>query len=96
MKKNSWLEAAKAINEWVIEHRRHFHQYPELSLEEHNTSSYAQEILQKAFRTDVRAIVAEARQRAGAAIDPIDFFRKNKIREALIQERGTHNVATGL
>ena len=64
--------------------------------QEANDVVAAQEILQKAFRTDVRAIVAEARLRAGAAIDPIDFFRKNKIREALIKERGTHNVATGL
>ena len=64
--------------------------------QEANDVVAAQEILQKAFRTDVRAIVAEARLRAGAAIDPIDFFRKNKIREALINERGTHNVATGL
>ena len=64
--------------------------------QEANDVVAAQEILQKAFRTDVRAIVAEARLRAEAAIDPIDFFRKNKIREALINERGTHNVATGL
>lgn len=64
--------------------------------QEANDVVAAQEILQKAFRTDVRAIVAEARLRAGADIDPIDFFRKNKIREALIKERGTHNVATGL
>src|SRR5262249_40528809 len=30
----------------------------------------AQEILQAAFRTDVRSLVAEARQRSGGAVDP--------------------------
>ena len=56
----------------------------------------AQEILQHAFRTDVRPLVAEARLRAGAALDPITFFRNEKIREQLIQNRGTKTVATGL
>ena len=56
----------------------------------------AQEILQHAFRTDVRPLVAEARLRAGAALDPIAFFRNEKIREQLIQNRGTKTVATGL
>lgn len=56
----------------------------------------AQEILQKAFRTDVRAIVAEARLRTGAALDPLTFFRKHAIRETLIKERGSNSIATGL
>lgn len=56
----------------------------------------AQEILQQAYRTDVRPLVAEARLRAGGALNPIEFFRQQKIRENLIKERGLKTVATGL
>jgi L-rhamnose isomerase/sugar isomerase len=56
----------------------------------------AQEILQKAFRTDVRSIVAEARRRSGAAIDPLGTYRDVKVREHLIWERGAISRATGL
>jgi L-rhamnose isomerase/sugar isomerase len=55
-----------------------------------------QEILQKAYRTDVRALVAEARLKAGGALDPLGLFRTQKIREKLIKERGSKTVATGL
>lgn len=55
-----------------------------------------QEILQKAFRSDVRALVAEARLRAGGAINPLSVFRSLKIREHLIKERGLKTVSTGL
>ena len=55
-----------------------------------------QEILQSAFRTDVRPLVAEARLKNGAALDPIKFFRDNKVREKLIGERGSGTLATGL
>jgi L-rhamnose isomerase/sugar isomerase len=56
----------------------------------------AQEILQHAFRTDVRPLVAEARLRAGAALAPLDLFRQYKVRENLIKTRGLKTVATGL
>ena len=56
----------------------------------------AQEILQHAFRNDVRALVAEARLRAGAALDPIQFYRDHQIRAQLTKERGTDTKATGL
>jgi L-rhamnose isomerase/sugar isomerase len=56
----------------------------------------AQEILQHAFRTDVRPIVAEARLRAGGALDPIALFREEGIRKCLVKERGTKTIATGL
>jgi L-rhamnose isomerase / sugar isomerase len=56
----------------------------------------AQEILQHAYRTDVRPMVAEARLRAGGALQPIEFFRQQKVREHLIKERGLQTVATGL
>ena len=56
----------------------------------------AQEILQAIFRTDVRALVAEARMQAGGALQPLQVFRKEKLRQKLIQQRGMKTVATGL
>jgi L-rhamnose isomerase/sugar isomerase len=56
----------------------------------------AQEILQNAFRTDVRSLVAEARLRSGSAIDPLGLYRSNEIRKKLISERGSSRKATGL
>jgi len=55
-----------------------------------------QEILQQAFRTDVRPLVAEARLRAGAALNPLAVYRQYKVREELIKNRGAKTVATGL
>ncbi|UTN03382.1 TIM barrel protein [Flavobacterium bizetiae] len=56
----------------------------------------AQEILQDAFRTDVRALVAEARLRSGAALNPVELYRSLAIRKNLIGERGLKTMATGL
>jgi L-rhamnose isomerase/sugar isomerase len=64
--------------------------------QESNDVVRAQEILQDAFRKDVRPLVAEARLRAGAAIDPLGFFRVYELRKKLIAERGTNTKATGL
>ena len=64
--------------------------------QENNDVVTAQEILQNAFRTDVRALVAEARLRAGAALHPMAYFREQEIRKQLIKERGAQNIATGL
>ncbi len=55
-----------------------------------------QEILQAAFRIDVRPLVAEARIKSGGALQPIQLFRSLKLREQLIKERGVITVATGL
>ena len=55
-----------------------------------------QEILQSAFRTDVRPLVVEARLRNKGAIDPLSVYRNEKVREQLIKERGSKIVATGL
>ena len=63
---------------------------------ENNDVSLAQDILQQAYRTDVRAIVAEARLREGAALEPQKLFRQLKIREKLVAERGSSSAATGL
>jgi L-rhamnose isomerase/sugar isomerase len=56
----------------------------------------AQEVLQQSFRTDVRALVAEARLRSGGALNPLALYREENIRQNLIKERGSKTVATGL
>ena len=61
-----------------------------------NDTVRCQQILQNAFRTDVRALVSEANLRAGGVINPIQVFRNLKIRENLIGERGFKTIATGL
>lgn len=61
-----------------------------------NDVALAQEILQQAYRTDVRPLVAEAAYRVGGALNPIEAYRKLNIREHLIKERGLKTVATGL
>ncbi|MBO9634417.1 MAG: sugar isomerase [Chitinophagaceae bacterium] len=63
---------------------------------ESNDVVAAQEILQSAYRTDVRPLVAEARLRAGGALDPLKLYRSAGIRQQLINERGTKTIATGL
>lgn len=55
-----------------------------------------QEILQHAFRTDVRPLVAEARLRAGAALSPLNLYRESQVRKELIRNRGNKTIATGL
>ena len=64
--------------------------------QDNNDTVAAQEILQEAFRTDTRPIVAEARLRSGGALSPLQLFRQNKLREQLIKTRGSKTVATGL
>lgn len=63
---------------------------------ESNDVVRAQEILQDAFRTDVRPLVAEARLRAGGALNPLALFRQLGVRQQLIGERGAKTMATGL
>ena len=55
-----------------------------------------QEILQEAYRTDVRPLLQRARLGAGGALDPLGSYRKLGVRQKLIAERGKHTVATGL
>lgn len=56
----------------------------------------AQEILQEAYRTDVRPLVAEARLAAGGALNPIKLYRSLDVRINLVKERGAKTVSTGL
>jgi L-rhamnose isomerase/sugar isomerase len=67
-----------------------------LAAQQENDVVTAQEVLQQAFRTDVRSLVAEARRRAGGAINPIALYRSEKVRDHLIKERGAKTMATGL
>jgi L-rhamnose isomerase/sugar isomerase len=61
-----------------------------------NDVANAQEILQNAYRTDVRPLIAEARIRTGGALNPIAVYREQAVRESLVMKRGQKTVATGL
>ena len=67
-----------------------------VAAQQSNDTVAAQEILQNSFRSDLRALVAEARLRAGAALQPLALYRSEKVREHLTKERGAGAVATGL
>jgi L-rhamnose isomerase/sugar isomerase len=64
--------------------------------QERNDPALAEEVLHRAFRTDVRPLVAEARRRNGGALDPISAYRGVVYRAAKIAERGREAVSTGL
>jgi L-rhamnose isomerase/sugar isomerase len=64
--------------------------------QQQNDVTQAQEVLQAAFRMDVRPLVAEARLRAGGVYRPLEFFRESRVREQLIAARGKKAIATGL
>lgn len=55
-----------------------------------------QEILQDAYRTDVRPLLAHARLQKGGALNPIHAYRSLDVRNLLIKERGKNTIATGL
>ena len=56
----------------------------------------AQELLQSAYLTDVRPIIAEARMLSGGALRPLETFRTLNVRKELIKVRGNKSLATGL
>ncbi|MDG2147677.1 MAG: sugar isomerase [Flavobacteriaceae bacterium] len=55
-----------------------------------------QEILQGAYRTDVRSLLEKVRLSSGGALNPINAYRSLNVRDTLIKERGKNTVATGL
>jgi L-rhamnose isomerase/sugar isomerase len=67
-----------------------------LAAQEQNDVVHCQEILQQAYRTDVRPLIAEARLNAGGALQPLQVYRDAKVREQLIKARGEKTMATGL
>jgi L-rhamnose isomerase / sugar isomerase len=64
--------------------------------QQENDVTLAQEILQNAYRTDVRPLLAQARLQSGAALNPVAFYRENNIRKELIRQRGAKTFSTGL
>ena len=65
------------------------------AVQEANDPAMAQELLQRAFRTDVGPLVREARRRQGGALDPLAAYRQADYRTKARAERG-YGVATGL
>src|ERR1700712_2554360 len=61
--------------------------------QQNNDVTLAQEILQQAYRMDVRPLVAEASFGSGGALNPVSTFRKLNVREQLIKERGSRTIA---
>ncbi len=55
-----------------------------------------QEILQEAYRIDVRPLLEHARLIRNGALHPLRTFRALNIRKKLVEERGSDSVATGL
>ncbi|MFB9106145.1 sugar isomerase, partial [Algibacter miyuki] len=55
-----------------------------------------QEILQGAYRTDVRPLLEKARLNRGGVLSPINAYRALDVRGGLIKERGKNTIATGL
>ena len=64
--------------------------------QEENDVTRCQEIMQGAYRTDVRPLLQEARLQRGGALNPIDTYRSLAVRQRLVEERGSDSVATGL
>jgi L-rhamnose isomerase/sugar isomerase len=64
--------------------------------QDRNDPALAAEVLHAAYRTDVRPLVAEARRRNRAALDPLMTFRRAGYRAAALGERGAGSLATGL
>lgn len=56
----------------------------------------AQELLKKAYLTDVRPLLAEVRRLQKGALNPLAAYRQLNIRQQLIDERGKDTVASGL
>jgi L-rhamnose isomerase/sugar isomerase len=59
------------------------------AFQEENDVLMAEQTLKDAYETDVRPLVAEARLRSGAALDPIQTFRRSGYREMAADTRAT-------
>jgi len=64
--------------------------------QQNNDTALAQEILQQAYRIDVRPLLAESRLRAGGALNPLSAYRQLQVRKELINTRGAFTLSTGL
>ena len=68
--------------------------YPALELVGRDV--YIRESCSTCHSQQVRPLLAEARRRSGGAIAPLDAYRESGYRAAMIAERGSESVATGL
>jgi L-rhamnose isomerase / sugar isomerase len=57
------------------------------AFQDENDALMASDALKRAYRADVEPILAEARLRAGGAIDPIATYRKSRYRQKIGKER---------
>ena len=64
--------------------------------QQNNDVVLCQELLQNAFKTDVRPLVREMRLKNGGALDPLLTFRETKQRQKRIQQRGADALSSGL
>ncbi len=80
-----------ALAQALLVKRKELHE-----VQEANDPTRAAEILQRAYRTDVRPIVAEARRQGGASLSPLSTYRALGYRQAVVRERGASGGATGL
>ena len=55
--------------------------------QDENDALMAERTLKEAYETDVRPLCAEARRRAGGALDPVQAFRESGYRRARAEER---------
>jgi L-rhamnose isomerase/sugar isomerase len=55
----------------------------------------ASDALKRAYRTDVEPILAEARRRAGGAIDPVSTYRASGYRAKIAAERPASKAGSG-
>ena len=64
--------------------------------QQYNDVVMCQELLQNAFKTDVRPLIREMRLRKGGALDTLQVYRKTKQRQIRIQQRGADGLSSGL
>lgn len=64
--------------------------------QQYNDVVMCQELLQNAFKTDVRPLIREMRLRKGGAIDTLQVYRETKQRQIRIKQRGADALSSGL
>ena len=91
---NSLLEQAQALQNWSIQHRRHLHQFPELSGQERETARYCAEILTElGYKITPSAgfgFTADLTNHPGAAMIAL----RADMDALPIQERNTHDFVS--
>jgi L-rhamnose isomerase/sugar isomerase len=55
----------------------------------------AHEILNRAYKTDVRSLLAQVRAELGVPTDPIDAYRRSGYEQKIARERGKANSTGG-